>query len=71
MWIPLVSMMVRVGAGSRNKVTRLSDEDDAILRQYAYKYWDELGKANAKAAKVVQIYKDYNKELQATKVGHR
>ena len=49
------------------KVTRLSDEDDAILRQYAYKYWDELGKANAKAAKVVQIYKDYNKELQATK----
>lgn len=49
------------------EVTRLSDEDEAVLKQYAYEYWDELAQRNAVSAKVVQIYKDYVKELEATK----
>jgi hypothetical protein len=45
-------------------VTRLSPEDEDILREYAWAYWDEQAQANDMAAQVVQIYRDYNAELE-------
>ena len=45
-------------------MTRLSEEDDAILRDYAWQYWRDEAERNPMAAQVVQIYIDYNKELE-------
>jgi len=49
------------------EVTTLSDEDEAVLRSYAYEYWEVRAAENELARRVVEIYVDYNDELEKTK----
>jgi len=44
-------------------VTKFSEEDHQKIYQKALKYWDELAMENDRLAIAIQMYKDYNKEL--------
>ena len=44
-------------------VTKFSEEDHQKILQSAMEYWDELAMENERLAIAIQMYKDYNKEL--------
>jgi len=46
--------------------SKLSIEEHQKIVQSAEKYWDELATKNERMAKAIQMYKDYNKELNET-----
>ena len=48
-------------------VTTLSEDDEYELMKFAWEYWDEQAAVSERAAQVVQIYKDYNSELEGYK----
>jgi len=47
-------------SGSKMKLTSIPDSEWNTVESEAYKFWDEIAKTSPRAAKVVQIFKDYN-----------
>jgi len=47
-------------------ISKFSEEDHQKIIQSAEKYWDVLAKKNERVATAIQLYKDYNKELNKT-----
>ena len=50
--------------GDKLKLTSIPDEQWATVREEAFKFWDEIAGTSERAAKVVQIFKDYNKLME-------
>ena len=46
--------------GPKLKLTTIPDEEWKTVEDEAVKFWDEIAKTSPRAAKVVQIFKDYN-----------
>lgn len=46
--------------GTKMKLTSIPDEEWQQVEDEAHKFWDEIAKTSPRAAKVVQIFKDYN-----------
>ncbi len=46
--------------GTKMKLTTIPDEEWQTVEDEAHKYWEEIAKTSPRAAKVVQIFKDYN-----------
>jgi TRAP-type mannitol/chloroaromatic compound transport system substrate-binding protein len=58
-------------AGSKMKLTTIPDEEWATVESEAFKFWDEIATTGPRAAKVVQIFKDYNAMMQKAGVPYR
>ena len=50
--------------GTDLKLTTIPDEEWNTVRLEAYKFWDEIAAKSDRAAKVVQIFEEYNAVLQ-------
>jgi TRAP-type mannitol/chloroaromatic compound transport system substrate-binding protein len=51
--------------GEKLKLTTIPDEEWATVETEALKFWDEIATTSPRAAKVVQIFKDYNATMAA------
>lgn len=50
--------------GTKLQLTSIPDAEWATVEQEAWKFWDEIAKTSPRCAKVVQIFKDYNAQMQ-------
>lgn len=50
--------------GTKMQLTSIPDEEWATVEQKAYEFWDDIAKTSDRAARVVQIFKDYNQAMQ-------
>ena len=47
-----------------NELTSIPDEEWATVEEAAYKFWDEIAAESPTKAKVVEIIKKYNADMQ-------
>jgi len=50
--------------GTKMKLTTIPDEEWAQVETAAWKFWDEVAQESETKAKVVNIFKQYNTEMQ-------
>ena len=50
--------------GTKMKLTSIPDAEWKTVEAEAFKFWDEIAKTSKRAAKVVQIFKDYNATME-------
>ncbi len=50
--------------GTKLKLTTIPDEEWKVVEEAALKFWDEIAKTSPRAAKVVQIFRDYNETMK-------
>ncbi len=51
--------------GTKLKLTTIPDEEWKIVEAEAQKFWDEIAATSPRAAKIVQIFKEYNATMEA------
>jgi hypothetical protein len=49
--------------GKKLKLTTIPAEEWKVVEAEALKFWDEIAKTSPRAAKVVQIFRDYNETM--------
>ncbi len=50
--------------GTKLKLTTIPDEEWKVVEVEALKFWDEIAATSPRAAKVVQIFRDYNETMK-------
>ena len=57
--------------GTKMKLTTIPDEDWATVQQAAEKFWDEIAAESKTKAKVIEIFRKYNADMEKAGPPHR
>lgn len=58
-------------SGPKMKLTSIPDEEWATVEAEAHTFWDEIAKRGPRQAKVVKVFKEYNKMMQKAGAPYR